>query len=71
MTPEPRYRLQREAAFFDAVAMNSQPEETPPAPASPWVSALLDLAGDVRGKSVLELGCGAGDLGLRLLAAGA
>ena len=43
----------------------------PPTPADEWEEALLAAAGDVEGRDVLELGCGEGDLSLKLLARGA
>jgi SAM-dependent methyltransferase len=67
--------LAREREFFDQDAARRRPEEMPPREYAPFESrfedALLQAAGDVRGKRVLDLGCGTGDLALRLLARGA
>jgi ubiquinone/menaquinone biosynthesis C-methylase UbiE len=57
---------ERERAFYDAQAAT----RSPTAPDA-YDAALLDALGPVEGASVLELGCGAGDLSLELLRRGA
>ena len=59
-------RRERERAFYDA-------EAAARAPGAPdrYDAALLDALGPLDGASVLELGCGAGDLSVELLRCGA
>lgn len=60
----------RERAFYDA-QVSERGEPGPPRPPDPFEAALLDALGPVDGLSVLELGCGTGDLSLELLRRGA
>jgi SAM-dependent methyltransferase len=64
-------RLARERQFHDAVARDLSPELLLPQPPGPLEEALLEAAGDLRGRRVLDLGCGSGDLTLMLLERGA
>jgi ubiquinone/menaquinone biosynthesis C-methylase UbiE len=59
-------RRDRERAFYDAEAAARAP-----AAQDAYDAALLDALGPVEDVSVLELGCGAGDLSLELLRRGA
>jgi SAM-dependent methyltransferase len=65
----------REREFFDARASEIDVASMPPREYSPFDSqfedALLEAAGPLDGVDVLELGCGTGDLTLRLLQRGA
>jgi SAM-dependent methyltransferase len=63
--------LEREARHFDRLAGEIDPADAPPAPPDEWEQSILDRLGDVSGRQVLELGCGAGDLSLALLERGA
>ena len=63
--------LARERSYHDELAARLDPHAMPPTPADEWEEALLAAAGDVEGRDVLELGCGEGDLSLKLLARGA
>jgi SAM-dependent methyltransferase len=60
----------RERAFYDAQAAE-RGEPGPPREPDPFESALLEALGPVSGLTVLELGCGTGDLSLELLRRGA
>jgi SAM-dependent methyltransferase len=64
-------RLAREREFHDALARRHDPTGMPPRPPEPLDAAALAEAGELRGRHVLELGCGTGDLTLALLDAGA
>ena len=64
-------RYEREAQFHDAKVASMEIVASPPACPDPWVAAMLQRAGDVRAKRVLELGCGTGDLAIQLACAGA
>jgi len=64
-------RQAREARFHDAMAAELDPGGMPPGPLDEWERALLDAAGELAGKRVLELGCGDGGLSLALLERGA
>src|SRR5207237_137005 len=57
--------------FHDSKVASMEPSESPPARLDPWVAAMLERAGDMRTKRVLELGCGTGDLAIHLARAGA
>jgi SAM-dependent methyltransferase len=59
----------RERAFYDRQAAVSAAE--PARPPDDYDRALLTALGPLQGRSVLELGCGRGDLTLQLLRAGA
>src|SRR5437867_3363934 len=48
-----------------------EPAASPPTALDPWVTAMLERAGGLRSKRVLELGCGTGDLAIHLARAGA
>jgi SAM-dependent methyltransferase len=61
----------REAEFHDALADNLDAAARPPAAPNFWEALLLKEAGDLRGRQVLEIGCGVGDLTLHLINAGA
>lgn len=65
----------RERSFFDAGAEDLDPAAMPPREYEPYESrfedALIESAGALEGKHVLDLGCGTGDLTLRLLQRGA
>lgn len=61
----------REQEFHDRLAEGLDAARMPPAPPDEWEQALLDALGDVRGREVLELGCGDGGLSLALLDRGA
>ena len=67
--------LERERAFFDEGAGDLDPSQMPPREYEPYESrfedALIEQVGDPAGKRVLDLGCGTGDLTLRLLQRGA
>ncbi len=64
-------RLDREREFHDRLAEELAPELMPPAELDELEQAMLRAAGDLRGKRVLDLGCGSGDLTLTLARAGA
>lgn len=66
-SPSAEARLAREREFHDDIARELSPELLPPQPPGPLEEALLDAAGDLRGRLVLDLGCGSGDLTLMLL----
>lgn len=61
----------REQEFHDALATSLSAAARPPRPPDKLERVVLDLAGDVRGRRVLELGCGVGDLTLQLAERGA
>lgn len=67
--------LDRERQFHDEEAASLDPESMPPRESAPYDSqfedAILDAIGDPSGARILDLGCGAGDLTLRLLSRGA
>jgi SAM-dependent methyltransferase len=63
--------LHREREFHDALAAPLTAAALPPRAPDHLEAALLARAGDLRGRRVLELGCGTGDLTLHLLAGGA
>jgi SAM-dependent methyltransferase len=60
----------RERTFYDAQAAE-RGEPGPPREPDRFEAALLDTLGSVDGLSVLELGCGTGELSLELLRRGA
>jgi SAM-dependent methyltransferase len=64
-------RLDRERAFHDRLAATLDPLTMPPEPLGPLEVAMLDAARISPGASVLDLGCGSGDLSVHLLALGA
>lgn len=55
-------RLDRERIFHDRLAESLDPAEMPPGPLNPLDKAMVDAAGGLDGKRVLDLGCGSGDL---------
>jgi SAM-dependent methyltransferase len=61
----------REAEFHDALADHLDAGARPPAAPNFWEALLLKEAGELRGRQVLEIGCGVGDLTLHLIDAGA
>jgi ubiquinone/menaquinone biosynthesis C-methylase UbiE len=67
----PEQALERERRHFDRLAAHVEPASTPPRPPDEWEQPLLSRIGDIAGRTVLELGCGAGDLSLALLERGA
>jgi SAM-dependent methyltransferase len=67
---EQNARYLREAEFHDAIVATID-ATMPPVPADPWVRAMLDQAGPLQTKRVLEFGCGSGDLAIQLASAGA
>lgn len=62
---------ERERCFHDKLAQHVDPETVESGQESVWDRALMDMAGDIRGRTVLDAGCGQGDLTLRLLQRGA
>ena len=64
-------RLAREREFHDELAAHLRPTEMPPVEPGPIETAMLKSVGGVRGKRVLDLGCGDGDMTLALLRQGA
>lgn len=64
-------RLVREREFHDQLAAELEPTRMPPGPISVLDSAMVDAAGELKGKRVLDLGCGSGDLTVLLAMAGA
>jgi SAM-dependent methyltransferase len=60
----------REREFHDRLARELSPSTMPPRPPDPLEQALLDRLADVSERSVLDLGCGTGDLSLELLRRG-
>lgn len=62
-------RAAREREHFDALTRALEPAAMPPRPPDEWEAAVLAAAGPLRGRRVLELGCGDGSLSLALLAA--
>jgi ubiquinone/menaquinone biosynthesis C-methylase UbiE len=71
MTEVDEDRLAREREFHDALARRYDAAGMPPRPLEPLEAAALAEAGELRGRRVLDLGCGTGDLTLALLDAGA
>lgn len=66
--------LERERDFHDRLARELEPARLPPRAAGQFEAlevALFARLGDIRGKRLLELGCGAGDLTLAFAQAGA
>lgn len=62
----------REREFHDAIACELDVDALAQAPEPDRLDlSLLELAGDVRGRTILDAGCGQGDLTLHLLAHGA
>ena len=61
----------REQAFHDRIAAELDPRSMPPDRPIQFDELLLDAIGDVEGKAVLDLGCGAGDISLKLVQRGA
>jgi SAM-dependent methyltransferase len=61
----------REAAFHDALVGDVDPHTLPPGEPDMWERAILEGAGDVATLRIVDLGCGTGDLTLRLGRAGA
>jgi SAM-dependent methyltransferase len=61
----------RELRHHDELAATLEPAAMPPRPPDEWERALLDAAGDVTGRDVLEIGCGEGGLSIALLDRGA
>ncbi len=64
-------RLVRERDFHDRLAGELNPLQMSPTPLNQIERAMLRAAGDLRGKRVLDLGCGSGDLTIALARAGA
>src|SRR5438132_11463641 len=62
---------QRESEFHDALAGQVDATARPPARPNLWESIVLREAGDLRGRNVVELGCGIGDMTLHFIAEGA
>jgi SAM-dependent methyltransferase len=71
--PDPSHdeRLLREREFHDRLADELDPARMPPTRLNELDRAMVTAAGDLRGKRVLDLGCGSGDLTLELARAGA
>lgn len=63
-------RLIREREFHDDLATELDPAAMPPEPLDPLTEGALATVGDLAGKRILDLGCGAGDLSIALLARG-
>lgn len=64
-------RLDRERRAHDELARNQVPADMPPVALSQLDIRMLELAGPVADKRVLDLGCGVGDLTLALVQEGA
>jgi SAM-dependent methyltransferase len=64
-------RLAREQRFHDQLALELSAADLHPERPGPLERALLDAAGPLPGRRVLDLGCGTGDLTLMLLGLGA
>jgi len=64
-------RQAREARYHDAVAAGLDPALMPPRPLDEWERGLIEAAGELAGRRVLEVGCGDGGLSLALLERGA
>jgi ubiquinone/menaquinone biosynthesis C-methylase UbiE len=62
--------LRREAEFHDALAASLRPSEMPPRALDHLELALMEELGDISGLSVLDYGCGIGDLSLELAGRG-
>ena len=69
--PPTQDRLDREREFHDKLAGELDPILMPPRGLNELDRKMVDAAGQVRGKRVLDLGCGSGDLTLILALAGA
>src|SRR4051794_27782550 len=63
--------LRREAEMHDALAAEIDPEATPPREPDDLERALLAALGDVRGKRILDMGSGEGELSIALVDRGA
>jgi ubiquinone/menaquinone biosynthesis C-methylase UbiE len=63
--------LRRELEFHDKLATRLDAADMPPRTLERLESAFLSRLGDVKGKRLLELGCGSGDLTLVFARAGA
>jgi ubiquinone/menaquinone biosynthesis C-methylase UbiE len=63
--------LEREREFHDRLATELNPERMPFVQPDALDRALIERLGDLRGRSVLELGAGSGDLTLEYARAGA
>jgi ubiquinone/menaquinone biosynthesis C-methylase UbiE len=61
----------REAHHHDLQAGEADPRSLPLHELDVWRAAIVEAAGEVAGRPVLELGCGTGDLTLHLVARGA
>ena len=64
-------RLDRERQFHDDLATGLDPATMPAEELDPLEAAALASFGSLRGRRVLDLGCGAGDLSIALLRRGA
>jgi ubiquinone/menaquinone biosynthesis C-methylase UbiE len=64
-------RLDREREFHDSLAGGLDPASMPPRPLPELDRGAVEAAGDVRGRRVLDLGCGEGSLTLDIARRGA